>query len=74
MGASHLWPDCLFDLRRAHLTMLPGPLLEILGRGNGVVVDVGKFGKSFAHLCVRHLFAVGFYVRLDVAVARGLAG
>src|SRR5256885_13862784 len=55
MGASHLWPVCLFDLRRAHLTMLPGPLLEVLGRGNGVVV--GHFGKPFAHLCVRHLFA-----------------
>lgn len=74
MGASYLWPVCLFDLRCAHLTLLLGPLREVLGRGNGVVVDVWHFGKPFAHLCVRHLFAIALYARLDVAVVGGLAG
>lgn len=73
VGAGHLWPVCLFDLRRARLTLLPGPLLEILGRGNRVVVE-RHFGKPFAHLCVRRLFAVGPYARLDVAVVGGLDG
>jgi hypothetical protein len=74
MGASHLWPVCLFDLRRAHLTLLPGPLLEILGGGNGVVVDVWHFRKPFAHLCARRLFAVGLYAHLGVAVVGSLDG
>jgi hypothetical protein len=72
VGAGHLWPVCLFDLRRAHLTLLPGPLLEILGRGNRVAVDVRHLGKAFAHLCVRRAFAVGSYARLDAAVVGGL--